>query len=613
MDPLESPESLPEKDQIYQLEQKLVKFKKFVVSLRNERTQLQEQIASKDSEIEKLKSDLGKFQSKSYQQIFQNFHSLQAEYDKVQDDVELYKKTNKSLENDLIKCTLELNQCRETCATQKEEIDQLQSNSAQQQSQIDSILESNKALEGKIIVLQTENKNEKKKSSNFQVCESERNEIKNELAQKNDQIVQLSEELKKSTTRIKELEEELEEKNVHLNQYEALKQTSDQQSTQIEKLENTLQIQNEKIDQCNQLIEELNSKNDQLEKKNADLQLEHSQKVSNFELTISELKNKVKLNEEDLEISRSKFEEYKLRVSNVLKENNNFNNFEYSKNIENLQLKIESLEEENRSLKLECNKLTSEAERIRSLNNDITSKWQWSQGELKDYDDLKTRFNALHSEKSKLLTSIDLLKGSFSKEKQSIIEENQETLESIRIKYENRIKELEDEMINFRNTSDDSNSVVNSNTSFEEIKEENLSYQSNNSNSERNFLEEILNLDSNSKSSDATHSSNIDNLTQLLSESENSITLLSEQNRLLKEEIRRMQRSVDRMDIANNLEYLKNVLMKFLTIKGLDERERLITVLTTILKLTPEERDVFHQCVQDNPQGNSKWLWQWSS
>ena len=112
--------------------------------------------------------------------------SLQAEYDKVQDDVELYKKTNKSLENDLIKCTLELNQCRETCATQKEEIDQLQSNSAQQQSQIDSILESNKALEGKIIVLQTENKNEKKKSSNFQVCESERNEIKNELAQKND-------------------------------------------------------------------------------------------------------------------------------------------------------------------------------------------------------------------------------------------------------------------------------------------------------------------------------------------------------------------------------------------------------------------------------------------
>lgn len=52
---------------------------------------------------------------------------------------------------------------------------------------------------------------------------------------------------------------------------------------------------------------------------------------------------------------------------------------------------------------------------------------------------------------------------------------------------------------------------------------------------------------------------------KLLSESENSITLLTEQNRLLKEEIRRMQRSVDRCDIANNLEYLKNVLMKVIS------------------------------------------------
>ena len=49
---------------------------------------------------------------------------------------------------------------------------------------------------------------------------------------------------------------------------------------------------------------------------------------------------------------------------------------------------------------------------------------------------------------------------------------------------------------------------------------------------------------------------------QLLAESENNISLLSEQNRVLKEEIRRLHRSIDRMDIANNLEYLKNVLLK---------------------------------------------------
>ena len=56
---------------------------------------------------------------------------------------------------------------------------------------------------------------------------------------------------------------------------------------------------------------------------------------------------------------------------------------------------------------------------------------------------------------------------------------------------------MEDEVVNYRNLIDDSNSVVNSNASFEEIKEENISFpSSNNSNSERNFLEEILNADS---------------------------------------------------------------------------------------------------------------------
>lgn len=51
MDPLESPENLPEKEQIQQLEEKLVKFKKFVVSLRNERTQLQEQVSCRFADL----------------------------------------------------------------------------------------------------------------------------------------------------------------------------------------------------------------------------------------------------------------------------------------------------------------------------------------------------------------------------------------------------------------------------------------------------------------------------------------------------------------------------------------------------------------------------------
>lgn len=48
----------------------------------------------------------------------------------------------------------------------------------------------------------------------------------------------------------------------------------------------------------------------------------------------------------------------------------------------------------------------------------------------------------------------------------------------------------------------------------------------------------------------------------MLEESESNNLLLTEQNRVLKNEIRRLQRSVERLEIAENLEYLKNILVK---------------------------------------------------
>lgn len=61
---------------------------------------------------------------------------------------------------------------------------------------------------------------------------------------------------------------------------------------------------------------------------------------------------------------------------------------------------------------------------------------------------------------------------------------------NLKINYESKLKDLEEEL-NRRQISDDS-SVVNSNTSFEEIKDENSSFQSNVSSLEKNFLETIL-------------------------------------------------------------------------------------------------------------------------
>lgn len=80
------------------------------------------------------------------------------------------------------------------------------------------------------------------------------------------------------------------------------------------------------------------------------------------------------------------------------------------------------------------------------------------------------------------------------------------------------------------------------------------------------------------------------NTTELLNESELNNVRLGEQVALLKEEIRRMERNMDRAESISNLEYLKNIILKFFILKSTYERLQLIPVLVTMLKLSPDEQ-----------------------
>ena len=78
-------------------------------------------------------------------------------------------------------------------------------------------------------------------------------------------------------------------------------------------------------------------------------------------------------------------------------------------------------------------------------------------------------------------------------------------------------------------------------------------------------------------------------MTALLAESESHNTRLEKLTEVLKEEIRTYQRSEERHKHIENLEYVKNVIVKFLTLSGTQEKARLLPVLQTILKLKKEE------------------------
>ena len=90
----------------------------------------------------------------------------------------------------------------------------------------------------------------------------------------------------------------------------------------------------------------------------------------------------------------------------------------------------------------------------------------------------------------------------------------------------------------------------------------------------------------------------------LLAESEAHNTRLEKLTEVLKEEIRTYQRSEERQKHIENLEYVKNVIMKFLTLAGTQEKARLLPVLTTILKLKKEEVNKIEQYIKgtDPPQ-----------
>jgi len=109
-----------------------------------------------------------------------------------------------------------------------------------------------------------------------------------------------------------------------------------------------------------------------------------------------------------------------------------------------------------------------------------------------------------------------------------------------------------------------------------------------------------------------------DHMTALIRESEANASRLADQAKVLKEEIRRLERNEEREQALSNMEYLKNVIIKFLKV-GPVEKEQLIPVLSTMLKLSDEEKRYVFEYAKgeaDDPEDSSSWssyVYRWTS
>ncbi|RMC06604.1 hypothetical protein DUI87_16041 [Hirundo rustica rustica] len=116
----------------------------------------------------------------------------------------------------------------------------------------------------------------------------------------------------------------------------------------------------------------------------------------------------------------------------------------------------------------------------------------------------------------------------------------------------------------------------------------------------------------------STTTKSADHLNELLRESEATNAILMEQIKLLKNEIRRLERNQEREKSVANLEYLKNVLLQFIFLKSGSEKERLLPVIDTMLQLSPEEKGKLVAIAQgeeestSRPSGWASYLHSWS-
>ncbi|KAG8042105.1 hypothetical protein G9C98_000096 [Cotesia typhae] len=366
----------------------------------------------------------------------------------------------------------------------------------------------------------------------------------------------------------------------------------------------------------------------------------HAQQVELLKLEITRLNDIVSSTNGELEALKAEYEGYKVRAQSVLrtKQSQNKENGFNGKSINEIEAELNHLRVYSTHLQ---EKLDNSSEEIKSLTNDLTAIKEERDCIRESNRDLGKKLSLLSQdylilkEKCRMhLTTIDQLK-----EEMDIIQETLKTTHSAEVKsletqYQQEIENLKaeiqrlsvtpsinknDKLDKFEHDYQIRNDIYLLEREDAEGSESVDSYQIGNSSSERNQrtlmpLDELLNSSDDYVKSVPDLPAKVDrqeleiserrvkHLTALLADAERDVAKLNQMNQLLKEDIRRQQRSVEREHHANNFEYLKNV---FITLKNGDERSRLIPVLNTILKLSPEE---IHQLNQVAGVSGRGWL-----
>ena len=572
----------------------------------------------------------------------------------MHDDYESAKKKVKNFENDLSLSLRELNAAKIDLSNLKHEHEKLERKCQLAESHLNEEKERGKELASKIIILNNKLDEERKKSSGLTALERQIGKLNAQLESKQNEIVELQKRLK-----------QLDEANSDLvrtkEDHQMLKALNESLTTELNRLRNENQELISSTNNRHSEFESLTGENRRLADDNEQLNGELAslrQSIGDSEVQhrheLDELRNKLALVEQQLSNKESEFNSYRIKVTKVLNEKNNGQTNEdkqaHLKELSSLKRQLdESLESSGRlknelhterqlrtAFESELTTLKSDQVRLRDDASKLVIQQNENQSLRKKLGQLEQR---IEEESTESRRTIEALKSDHCKELEQYEIKIRELTEALASKVESKCKtcnqkELSDELKNesgdlknessdYKNDSGDyprndfkNHSNHSDNTDLDSLENTSVNFKTKRLSTSTapdldyvNPLQEILSQ-SNAKTVKAEL---LDQLNELLKESESNNSLLTEQNRLLKEEVRRLERSIERTEIAKNLEYFKNILIKFLSFENNtsdgSERTQLVPVLKTILKLSKEEEiklKNFATFMQDAKQFNAQ-------
>ncbi|XP_077624674.1 GRIP and coiled-coil domain-containing protein 2 isoform X3 [Crocuta crocuta] len=458
---------------------------------------------------------------------------------------------------------------------------------------------------------------------NMEIADYERlmKELNQKLANKNIKIEDLEQEIKIQKQKQETLQEEMtslqssvqqqEEKNAKIKQLlvKTKKDLADSKQAETDhlilqaSLKGELEASQQQIEVYKIQLAEITS-----EKRKAHEQLktsadQHQRTLSAYQQKVTALQEECRTAKAEQAAIASEFENYKVRVHNVLKQQKNKSvsqtETEGAKQerehlemlIDQLKIKLQDTQNNLQINVSELHTLQSEHDTLLERHNKMLQETVSKEAELREkLCSIQSENMMLKSEHaqtvSQLTSQNEVLRSSFRDQVRHLQEEHRKTMETL----QQQLSKVEAQLF--------------------QLKSEPTTRKPPLWHAEFTKEELVQKLSSTTKSAD--------HLNGLLRETEATNAILMEQIKVLKSEIRRLERNQEREKSVANLEYLKNVLLQFIFLKPGSEKERLLPVIDTMLQLSPEEKGklaAIAQGEEENASRSSGWasyLHSWS-